>query len=146
MSNASQKYVPELIPYYLIKNVWDPWFIDVEPTIPEGGAKLFFSRILRDEDNGIDSDTMCRRAVKEVASKGLSDVPALLGPDGKGLKTIPVELQEQGTYIVLPGTVFYFSNKDQYIPCLYWDGEQWRLDFRLLDRVWIGNGYFVSCE
>jgi hypothetical protein len=136
-----QKNVPHLIPDW-VKEVVE----DVEPTIVEG-AKLSFPGFLQDDDNGrIDGPIMRNRAVEMVANKGLSDVPALLGKDGKGLETIPVELRGGGIYIVLTGTVLRSSHGDLCVPGLYWGGGEWYLDFRGLAYDWHGNARLVSCE
>ena len=100
----SQINVPHLIPDWVTEVVED-----VEPTITEG-AKLSFPRFLRKEDKGVtDGPTMRKRAGELVANKGLSDVPALLGEDGKGLETIPAELRGK-VYIVLTGTLLKDSD------------------------------------
>ncbi len=134
-----QKNVPHLIPDWVTEVVED-----VEPTIVEG-AKLSFPGFLRDEETYIDGPTVRKRAVEMVANKGLSDVPALLGPDGKGLKIIPAELRGE-VYIVLTGTVLRDSGGGLYVPYLFWGGFEWYLFFRGLDRVWLDYVRLVSCE
>lgn len=137
----SQIHVPHLIPD------WVTGFIkDVEPTIEEG-ANLSFPSFLRDGDNGrTDGSTMRKRAVEMVADKGLSDVPALLGKDGKGLSTIPVELRDSKVSIVLTGTVLRDSRGYLCVPYLYWLLVEWCLDFRRLGSHWGGNDRLVSSE
>ena len=135
-----QKNVPHLIPDWVTEVVED-----VEPTILEG-AKLSFHSFLRDGDNGrTDGPTMRKRAVEMVANKGLSDVPALLGSDGKGLKTIPVELRGE-VYIVLTGTVLRYSYGRLCVPCLRWSGDAWIVRFYRLGHDWYGRDRLVSCE
>ncbi len=136
-----QKNVPHLIPDW-VKEVVE----DVEPTKFDP-AKLKFVGFLRDEDAGrTDGPTMRQRAKEMKSNLGLSDVPALLGPeDGKGLKTIPTELRGN-VYIVLSGTLLRASGGRLFVPCLDWDDGRWVLNFRWLDRDWRERGRLVSCE
>ena len=135
-----QKNVPHLIPDWAVEIVED-----VEPTVTEG-AKLLFSGFLRGKETYTDGPTMRKRAVEMVANKGLSDVPALLGKDGKGLETIPAELRGNA-YVVLSGTtVRRDSSGSLFVPYLLWRGGEWGLDFVRLDDVWYGSVRLVSCE
>ena len=134
-----QKNVPHLIPDWVTEVVED-----VEPTLTEG-AKLSFSGFLRGREIYTDGPTMRKRAVETMANKGLSDVPALLGPDGKGLKTIPAELRGE-VYIVLTGTVLRRSSGRLCVPYLRWYGGAWIVFFAGLVGGWVGGGRLVSCE
>lgn len=65
--------------------------------------KLRFTSVIRDgESRQINGQKMMARAKEMNAEFGLADVPALLGPDGKGLETIPVELRDVSRRIILP--------------------------------------------
>jgi hypothetical protein len=134
-----QRFVPHLIPDWAIEVVED-----VEPTLTEG-AKLSFSGFLRSKETYIDGPTMRKRAVETMANKSLSDVPALLGKDGKGLETISPELRGK-VYIVLTGTLLRCSGGSLCVPCLDWDGDEWYLYFFRLGRDWGDSGRLVSCE
>lgn len=120
-----QRNVPHLIPDWVKEVVEDVELTKFDP------EKLEFIDFLREDDGGrIDGPTMRQRAKEFKANLGLSDVPALLGEDGKGLKTIPAELRGKAV-IVLAGTLlrsrFGFLN----VAFLYWLGDRWCLAFRL---------------
>lgn len=134
-----QRLVPHLIPNWTVEIVED-----VEPTVTEG-VKLSFSGFLQGKKTYIDGPTMRKRAVEMVANKGLSDVPVLLGKDGKGLETIPAELRGKA-YIVLTGTVLRHSSGRLCVPYLDWDGGGWCLARRWLDLGWLVDDRLVSCE
>jgi hypothetical protein len=135
-----QRLVPHLIPDW-VKEVVE----DVEPTNFDP-KKLKFSSFLRDGDNGrTDGQTMRSRAKEMKANLGLSDVPVLLGPDGKGLETIPAELRGKA-YIVLSGTLLRNSDGYLYVPCLGWGGDAWVLNFLWLADDWCEGDRLVSCE
>lgn len=135
-----QWLVPHLIPDW-VKEVVE----DVAPTIVEG-SKLSFHGYMQGDNDDIDGFVMRIRAVKMAANKGLSDVPALLGKDGKGLETIPAELRGKA-YIVLPGTVLQHKSGHLCVMCLFWEsGVGWYLDCRKLDSVYRHGGHLVSCE
>lgn len=135
-----QKNVPQLIPDW-VKEVVE----DVEPTQFDP-KKLKFPSFLRDGDNGMtDGPTMRQRAKEMKANLGLSDVPALLGKDGKGLETIPAELRGKA-YIVLSGTVLRSSGGDLSVPYLLWRGDAWVLFFIWLGSGWRERGRLVACE
>lgn len=135
-----QRIVPHLIPDW-VKDVVE----DVEPTVAEG-SKLTFPSFLRDGDNGrIDGPTMRLRAKEMKANYGLSDVPILLGPDGKGLTTIPVEFRGK-VHIALTATVLRHSDGRLYVPCLFWDDGAWVVGFHRLAFGWFGHDLLVSCE
>ena len=135
-----QKNVPHLIPDWVREVVED-----VEPTQFDP-AKLKFISFLRDSDNGrTNGSTMRMRAKEMKANYGLSDVPALLGKDGKGLETIPAELRGNA-YIVLSGTLLRDSGGDLRVPVLNWYGDAWVLYFYWLGHDWDACGRLVSCE
>lgn len=135
-----QRLVPHLIPDWVTEVVED-----VEPTLTEG-SKLSFPSFLRESDGGrTDGKTMRSRAEEMKANYGLSDVPALLGKDGKGLTTIPVELRGE-VYIVLTATVLRRSDGDLCVPFLFWDGGAWVVCFDRRGGGWGGGGRLVSCE
>lgn len=121
---------------------------DVEPSISEG-AILSFPFFLQEplsSRRSIDGPTMRVRAVEMGANKGLSDVPALLGKDGKGLATIPVELRDGGISIVLTATVLRSRNGAWHLPFLWWDGDAWVVSFSQIVVDWPGNIRLVSCK
>jgi len=135
-----QKNVPHLIPDW-VKEVVE----DVEPTQFDP-KKLRFPSFLRDGDNGrTDGQTMRQRAKKMKANFGLSDVPTLLGKDGKGLETIPVELRGK-VYIILTGTGLRSSDGFLCVPYLLWNGGAWVLSFGWPGFGWYEDGRLVSCE
>lgn len=136
-----QKNVPHLIPDWVAEVIED-----VEPTQFDP-SNLKFVGFLKDVDNGrIKGSTMRTRAKEMKANFGLSDVPALLGEDGKGLKTIPSELRGKA-YIVLTGTLLRGSGGlFVRVPCLYWYGDRWMLHFCGLGNDWFDLGRLVSCE
>jgi len=134
-----QKNVPHLIPDW-VKEVVE----DVEPTQLDP-KKLKFPSFLRDGDNGkTDGQTMRTRAKEMKANLGLSDVPALLGKDGKGL-AIPAELRGKA-YIVMAGTVLRHSGGSLFVPCLCWSVGAWVVRFFWLDCGWNEGGRLVACE
>jgi len=135
-----QRLVPHLLPNWVKEVVEDVEPIQLDP------AKLKFIGFLREGDgNWVDSATMRMRAVELKANRGLSDVPALLGEDGKGLVTIPAELRGKA-YIVLSGTLLRYSDGDLYVPYLSWDDDRWVLDFGWLGHDWDESDRLVSCE
>lgn len=135
-----QKNVPHLIPDW-VKEVVE----DVEPTQFDT-AKLEFIGFLREDDGGkTDGETMRKRAKELKANRGLSDVPALLGEDGKGLKTIPVELRGKAI-IVFAGTFLRDHYDVLHVAYLFWYGDRWYLSFRWLDFDWRGRDRLVRCK
>ena len=46
----------------------------------------------------------------------------------------------RGYYLVFPGTVWQDSSGDRDVPCLYWDGGRWRLNFLWLGHDWGSDG------
>jgi hypothetical protein len=136
-----QRLVPHLIPPWVQEVVED-----VEPTTQFDTEKLKFPSFLRDGDNGSTSGQTMRQRAKEMrANLGLSDVPTLLGKDGKGLETIPAKLRGKKN-IVLTGTVLWNSDGLLFVPCLFWDDGAWVLYFSGLGRDWDGGDRLVSCE
>ena len=136
----SEKNVPHLIPDWLTVVPGE----DVEPTIKEG-MSLSFPGFFKDGETYIDGPTMRIRAKDMKSDKSLSDVPALLGEDGKGLKTIPSELRGK-VYIVLTGTLLRRSDGNLCVPYLFWLSDEWDLGFGRLGRDWLDDGRLVSCE
>jgi len=108
-------------------------------------SDLEFPSFLRDGDGGyIDGELMRKRAVEIVANYGLSDVPTLLGKDGKGLG-IPEELRGNN-YIVLSGTLLRDPDGGLCVPFLYWSGDRWILLFRQFGLGWYGDGRLVRSK
>ena len=134
-----QRLVPHLVPDWAVEVVED-----VEPTVTEGSV-LSFHGFLEGEETHIDGEAMRRRAAERNQNKGLSDVPALLGKDGKGLETIPAELRGKA-YIILAGTLLRGSSGGLCVSCLGWRGGEWWLGFSRRDGGWRGGGRLVSCE
>ena len=138
--NHCRRLVPHLLPDWVKEVVKDVEPVQLDP------AKLRFIGFLRDEDGGrINGQTMQVRAVELKANRGLSDVPALLGEDGKGLVTIPAELRGKA-YIVLSGTLLRDSDGDLYVAYLFWNGDAWVVNFRWLVNDFKADGRLVSCE
>jgi len=135
-----QRHVPHLVPDWVTEVVED-----VEPTQFDP-KKLKFPSFLRESDGGCtDGPTMRQRAKEMKANLGLSDVPALLGSDGKGLETIPVELRGTAC-IVLSGTLLRDSGGSLRVAYLHWYGDAWVLHFYWLDRVCSVYDRLVACE
>ena len=107
-------HVPQLIPDWIINVVED-----VRPTNFELFKLEFLSL----------NEISCWRK----KGLGLSDVPFLLGKEGKCLEVIPVELQGK-TCILLIGTVVQVYGNSLRIPCLVYNfvgnGSAWRLGFK----------------
>ncbi|MBI5221678.1 MAG: hypothetical protein HY979_02650 [Candidatus Magasanikbacteria bacterium] len=119
-----QVHVPELIP--------DKWEVleDVEPTADLDVSKLTFKSVLQGDEDWVNGDTMRGRAVTFKGNYGLSDAPQFLAQQAK----IPVDLRDK--YILLPGTKLRGPCGLLRVPCFYWRGDRWVLNF-----FWLGNDF-----
>src|SRR3989344_4142449 len=77
--------------------------------------------------NSVKGDLMATRAVELDANYGQEDAEWLL----EHQDMIPVELRSY--YLVFPATKWRGLDSRRYVPCLYWDGDRWVLDFHWLD-------------
>jgi hypothetical protein len=134
-----QTHVPHLVPDWCVEVAEDAEPVEFDPT------KLSFHGFLEDGEFYVTGEVMRARGKERNIGLGLSDVPRLLGKDGKGLTTIPEELCDTA-YIVLSKTVLRGRHGDLCVPFLAWDGDRWSLLFLRLDDHWFGHDRLVSCE
>ena len=133
-----QRFVPHLIPKWAADIIYD-----VEPHEFDQ-KKLKFLNF--PSDTMSEQHVMRRYARGMKADLGLSDVPALLGPDGKGLETIPVEFRGK-VFVVLTGTVLLsYEDGRLYFGFLSWLGDAWILRFRPFFFGWKKNDCLPSYE
>jgi len=111
------------------------WLVleDVEPSKFHVKDLEFISSLEKGEEY-IKGEVMRQRAVKLKANLSLCDGKYLLEHQDE----IPAKLRGK-KYIILSGTLLRVSSDDLSVPCLYWDGVRWVLDFRWLDSVFHGS-------
>ena len=93
---------------------------------------------LKEGESSVGGEEMVRRARVELdANYGQEDAEWLLEHQDK----ISAELQK--FYLVFPATVWQDRYGYRRVPCLYWDGDRWILDFCWLDRDFSSRGRLV---
>ena len=96
---------------------------------------------LKNGEEYITSEEMCRRAVEFKANLGLADGKRMLADGGK---LIPKEFRD--FYIPLSGTLLRGPRGGLYVPYLYWYGGRWALFFGWLGNGWDGGDRFACSE
>lgn len=112
----------------------DGWEL-VENIDFENEVELQLGEFLKKGETCIQGNAMMERAKDIGLLAGQFHAERLL------VERIPVEWQDY--YLVFAGTVWRFHGGSLIVPYLAWDGDRWRLRFRLLDRDFRSNDRLV---
>ena len=85
---------------------------------------------LKGKEQFIKGEEIVKRAKELKANLGQLDAEYLL----EHQELISTDLQKY--CLMFPGTVWQDPYGSRCIPCLYWDGDQWYLNFYWLDNDW----------
>jgi hypothetical protein len=120
----------------LVPAGWKVISDDLEPEINLAKLDLNYCPV-HDDESVINGDTLLKRA-KEVNVLGsLGFAKLVLDAQKQGKDIIPPELR--GKYIVCSRTILQGDNGSQRVACLYWNGEQWVLNFYWLRSCFYRN-------
>lgn len=115
----------------------DGWTL-LEDVSSSGAFTPDFVPFLKPGESGVNGGTMRVRAMELGANLGQRDLEWLEANQ----HLIPES--ERGHYLVASGTVWQASGGVRDVPYLYWDGDQWCLDFGWLENGWHGGDRLVS--
>ncbi len=118
------------------KNGWE--IIIPGASVPSGNPKFEILPILIGDEKKIDGPNMfCRALAKKVAGQALAEHFI------EYQNEIPENLR--GKALIFAGTL-WLDDDSLYVPCLYWSGDKWYLDFYYLDNDWYSNDcFFCLC-
>lgn len=101
------------------------------------GGQIAGVPFLNNGESSVNGEVVAERAVTLDANYGQEDAEWLLGHQDM----IPAELRNY--FLVFPATKWRRPVGGRRVPCLYFDGGRWCLDFGWLDHVFSGDGRLV---